>query len=102
MSPPFPRRSLFVSETKRAPVSVCGATTKRAPSRCGALSRGERQRIGLERASFHDAPFALPVEPTPSLDSLTEASVLEAPSDFRAGKTVVPASRRASTGGHGR
>lgn len=62
-----------------------------------ALSGGERQRVGLARVFLHNAPFVLLDEPTSNLDSLTEASVLKALSDFREGKTIVLVSHRAST-----
>lgn len=63
----------------------------------GALSGGERQRVGLARVFLHDAPFVLLDEPTSNLDALNEAAVLKALSDFRAGKTIVLVSHRAST-----
>ena len=68
------------------PVGELGAT----------LSGGERQRLGLARVFLHDAPFVLLDEPTSNLDSLSEASVLRALSDNRAGKTVVLVSHRES------
>ena len=61
------------------------------------LSGGERQRIGLARVFLHDAPFVLLDEPTSNLDSLSEAAVLRALAQGRAGKTVVLVSHRAST-----
>ncbi len=68
------------------PVGELGAT----------LSGGERQRLGLARVFLHDAPFVLLDEPTSNLDSLSEAAVLRALSENRAGKTVVIVSHRES------
>ncbi len=61
-----------------------------------ALSGGERQRLGLARVFLHDAPFVLLDEPTSNLDALSEASVLQALSDNREGKTIVLVSHRPS------
>ena len=61
------------------------------------LSGGERQRIGLARVFLHDAPFVLLDEPTSNLDALSEAAVMRAVAECRAGKTVVLVSHRAST-----
>ena len=61
------------------------------------LSGGERQRIGLARVFLHDAPFVLLDEPTSNLDVLSEAAVMRAVAERRAGKTVVLVSHRAST-----
>ena len=61
------------------------------------LSGGERQRIGLARIFLHDAPFVLLDEPTSNLDALSEAAVMRAVAERRAGKTVVLVSHRAST-----
>ena len=61
------------------------------------LSGGERQRIGLARVFLHDAPFVLLDEPTSNLDALSEAAVMRAVTERRAGKTVVLVSHRAST-----
>ncbi|HIT51276.1 MAG TPA: thiol reductant ABC exporter subunit CydC [Candidatus Aveggerthella excrementigallinarum] len=61
-----------------------------------ALSGGERQRLGLARVFLHDAPFVLLDEPTSNLDALSEAAVLRALSDNKAGKTIVLVSHRPS------
>lgn len=60
------------------------------------LSGGERQRIGLARIFLHDAPLVLLDEPTSNLDALSEAAVLGALADNRAGKTIVIVSHRPS------
>lgn len=62
------------------------------------LSGGERQRLGLARVFLQDAPLLLLDEPTSNLDALSEASVLKALQDNRAGKTVVIVTHRASAG----
>ena len=62
------------------------------------LSGGERQRLGLARVFLQDAPLLLLDEPTSNLDALSEASVLKALQENRAGKTVVIVTHRASAG----
>ena len=61
------------------------------------LSGGEKQRIGLARAFLHDAPFLLLDEPTSSLDSLNEATVLKSLYEHRKDKTILLVSHRPST-----
>ena len=61
------------------------------------LSGGEKQRIGLARAFLHDAPFLLLDEPTSSLDSLNEATVLKSLYEYRKDKTILLVSHRPST-----
>lgn len=62
----------------------------------GALSAGERQRIGLARLFLSDAPLMLLDEPTSNLDSLNEAAVLRALARNRGERTVVLVSHRPS------
>ena len=61
------------------------------------LSGGEKQRIGVARASLHDAPLLLLDEPTSNLDSLNEGVILKALKEEGSKKTVVLVSHRAST-----
>ena len=61
------------------------------------LSGGEKQRIGLARAFLHNAPFLLLDEPTSSLDSLNEATVLRSLYEYRRDKTILLVSHRPST-----
>lgn len=61
------------------------------------LSGGECQRIGLARMFLCDAPFMLLDEPTSNLDSLNEASILQAIKDGRDERTVLLVSHRIST-----
>ena len=63
----------------------------------GALSTGERQRIGLARAFLHGGDFMLFDEPTSNLDSLNEAGILKAIRDERTDKAVVLVSHRESS-----
>jgi ATP-binding cassette, subfamily B, bacterial MsbA len=60
------------------------------------LSGGERQRIGLARAFLKDAPILLLDEPTASLDTESEARVLEAIHRLREGRTTLLVSHRLS------
>ena len=63
----------------------------------GALSGGEKQRIGLARIFLHNAPLVLLDEPTSNLDALSEAAVMKSIAQSRSGKTIVLVSHRAST-----
>ncbi|NRP75834.1 Lactococcin-G-processing and transport ATP-binding protein LagD [Ensifer psoraleae] len=62
------------------------------------LSGGEKQRLGLARALYRDPEVLILDEPTSSLDSIAEASVLRVVEDLRrAGKTIVVIAHRLST-----
>ncbi|HEU4703714.1 MAG TPA: ABC transporter ATP-binding protein [Conexibacter sp.] len=61
------------------------------------LSGGERQRISVARAFLKDAPFLILDEPTSSIDSKTEAVILEALSRLIAGRTTFVVAHRLST-----
>ncbi len=61
------------------------------------LSGGERQRIGLARAFLKDAPILLLDEPTASLDTESEARVLDAIRRLSQGRTTLVISHRLST-----
>lgn len=61
------------------------------------LSGGEKQRIGVARAFFHDGPFLLLDEPTSNLDSLNEGIILKSLKESSREKTVVLVSHRKST-----
>ena len=61
------------------------------------LSGGERQRLGLARAFLHDAPLLILDEPTSSLDSLNEGTILRSLDRQRGKRTVLLVSHRAST-----
>jgi subfamily B ATP-binding cassette protein MsbA/ATP-binding cassette subfamily B protein AbcA/BmrA len=60
------------------------------------LSGGERQRIGLARAFLKDAPILLLDEPTASLDTESEARVLDAIRRLSQGRTTLVVSHRLS------
>jgi ABC-type multidrug transport system fused ATPase/permease subunit len=60
------------------------------------LSGGERQRVGLARAFLKDAPILLLDEPTASLDTESEARVLETIRRLSRGKTTLVVSHRLS------
>lgn len=61
------------------------------------LSGGERQRVSLARAFLKDAPILLLDEPTSSLDTRTEASIIEAMERLMVGRTTVMIAHRLST-----
>ena len=61
------------------------------------LSGGEKQRIGIARASLHECPLILLDEPTSNLDSLNEGIILKSLKESAEKKTVVLVSHRVST-----
>ena len=60
------------------------------------LSGGERQRIALARAFLKDAPILILDEPTSSVDTKTEASVIEAMGRLMHGRTTFIIAHRLS------
>lgn len=61
------------------------------------LSGGERQRIAVARAFLKDAPILILDEPTSSIDSKTEAVILDALERLMAGRTTFLIAHRLST-----
>jgi ATP-binding cassette subfamily B protein len=61
------------------------------------LSGGERQRISVARAFLKDAPVLILDEPTSSIDSKTEAVILEALARLIRGRTTFVVAHRLST-----
>jgi ATP-binding cassette, subfamily B, bacterial len=61
------------------------------------LSGGERQRIAVARAFLKDAPVLILDEPTSSIDSRTEAVVLDALDRLMRGRTTFMIAHRLST-----
>jgi ATP-binding cassette, subfamily B, bacterial len=61
------------------------------------LSGGERQRISVARAFLRDAPLLILDEPTSSIDSKTEAVILDALERLAAGRTTFMVAHRLST-----
>ena len=62
-----------------------------------ALSGGERQRIALARAFLKDAPILILDEPTSSVDSKTEATIMDAMERLMQGRTTFMIAHRLST-----
>jgi ATP-binding cassette subfamily B protein len=63
----------------------------------GGLSVGQRQRISMARAFLKDAPILILDEPTASLDTISEARVLEAMRDLRQQRTTFVIAHRLSS-----
>jgi ABC-type multidrug transport system fused ATPase/permease subunit len=61
------------------------------------LSGGERQRIAVARAFLKDAPILILDEPTSSIDSRTEAVILDALDRLMVGRTTFIVAHRLST-----
>jgi ABC-type multidrug transport system fused ATPase/permease subunit len=61
------------------------------------LSGGERQRIAVARAFLKDAPILILDEPTSSIDSKTEAVILDALDRLMVGRTTLLIAHRLST-----
>lgn len=61
------------------------------------LSGGERQRIAVARAFLRDAPILILDEPTSSIDSKTEAVILDALDRLMVGRTTFMIAHRLST-----
>jgi ATP-binding cassette subfamily B protein/subfamily B ATP-binding cassette protein MsbA len=61
------------------------------------LSGGERQRVSVARAFLRDAPILILDEPTSSIDSQTEAVILEAVERLMEGRTTFMVAHRLST-----
>jgi ATP-binding cassette subfamily B protein len=61
------------------------------------LSGGERQRIGLARAFLKDAPILILDEPTSSVDTRTEAAIMEAMERLMNGRTTFMIAHRLGT-----
>jgi ATP-binding cassette subfamily B protein len=61
------------------------------------ISGGERQRIAMARAFLKDAPVLILDEPTSSIDSRTEAVILDALEHLMEGRTTLIVAHRLST-----
>ena len=61
------------------------------------LSGGERQRVAVARAFLKDAPVLILDEPTSSIDSKTEAVILDALDRLMVGRTTFMIAHRLST-----
>ncbi|MGH9137098.1 MAG: ABC transporter ATP-binding protein, partial [Acidimicrobiales bacterium] len=72
----------------------------RVGERGSKLSGGERQRIAVARAFLRDAPILILDEPTSSIDSKTEAVILDALDRLMVGRTTILIAHRLSTVRH--
>lgn len=61
------------------------------------LSEGERQRLTIARAVLRDAPILILDEPTSSVDTGTEAAIMEALEQLMRGRTTFVIAHRLST-----
>ncbi len=61
------------------------------------LSEGERQRITIARALLRDTPILILDEPTSSVDTATEAAIMEAIEEVMRGRTTFVIAHRLST-----
>src|SRR5206468_2721412 len=61
------------------------------------ISGGERQRIAVARAFLRDSPILILDEPTSSIDSRTEAVIIEALERLMIGRTTILIAHRLST-----
>jgi len=61
------------------------------------LSEGERQRLTIARALLRDAPILILDEPTSSVDTATEAAIMQAVEELMRGRTTFVIAHRLST-----
>jgi ATP-binding cassette, subfamily B, bacterial len=61
------------------------------------LSEGERQRLTIARAVLRDAPILILDEPTSSVDTNTEAAIMQAIEELMRGRTTFVIAHRLST-----
>jgi ATP-binding cassette subfamily B protein/subfamily B ATP-binding cassette protein MsbA len=61
------------------------------------LSEGERQRLTIARALLRDAPILILDEPTSSVDTGTEAAIMQAVEELMRGRTTFVIAHRLST-----
>ncbi|MFI5366215.1 MAG: ABC transporter ATP-binding protein [Candidatus Binatia bacterium] len=61
------------------------------------LSEGERQRLTIARALLRDAPILILDEPTSSVDTATEAAIMQAIEELMRGRTTFVIAHRLST-----
>lgn len=78
-------------------VSLPRGYESRVGERGMSLSGGERQRIALARAFLKDAPVLILDEPTSSVDTETEAAIMETMERLMCGRTTFMIAHRLGT-----
>jgi ABC-type multidrug transport system fused ATPase/permease subunit len=61
------------------------------------FSGGERQRVGIARALYHDPDVIVMDEATSALDNITERAVIDAVGNLRDRKTIIFIAHRLTT-----